>query len=143
MTVALSVCSVGGWASDFADSLVVGLAGAADLQPAREVAGPGEIASGTPRGTARSLARQSVPVEDRSVEYLDDEMFRNSKVVLPLLVLDLEPRVASSVRPMSGRSVGARPAAPWTRASGLPVPTPDSARDSRRELGSSWRSSGR
>jgi len=59
--------------------------------------------------------RQSVPVRDRSVTYRTAELFRNSKVALPLLVADLEPHVISVPQPMSGRSVGARPSGSWTK----------------------------
>jgi hypothetical protein len=59
--------------------------------------------------------RQSVPVRNRSATYRTAELFRNSKVALPLLVADLEPQVVFVPQPMSGRSVGARPSGSWTK----------------------------
>jgi hypothetical protein len=48
-------------------------------------------------------------------------VFANSKAVMPLLVSDIEPVVVAVSRPLSGRSVGARPslsfAKPLTRIS--------------------------
>lgn len=62
-----------------------------------------------------SQVRSSVPAVDRSEEYLSRDVFANSKAIVPLLVEDLQPPAISVVRPMSGRSVGARPSLPWTK----------------------------
>lgn len=97
--------------------LVGGLADASDLTPLMatdaRVAVSAAEASSTIRST--SLGRQSVPAADRAASYRDGEVFANSKVAVPLLVADLEPKTVSRARPMSGRSVGARPSAAWTR----------------------------
>lgn len=113
--VSLGMPALGG--DDFSHSLVAGLAGVADLEPVAVVEDVDidMVAAETPAARAKSFARQSVPARDRAGSYRDGELFRNSKVALPLLVADLEPKVAASIRPMSGRSVGARPAAAWTR----------------------------
>lgn len=59
----------------------------------------------------KSRARQSLPAQDRAASYREGDLFRHSRVVVPLLVMDLEPVRFTSVRPMSGRSVGVRPVA--------------------------------
>jgi hypothetical protein len=61
--------------------------------------------------------RSSIPAVDRSQDYASRELFAHSKSVVPLLVGDIEPTVAPVVRPMSGRSVGARPSLPWSKRS--------------------------
>lgn len=126
---------------DFSHSLVAELAGVADLEPVAvlEDVGIDAVAVETPAARAKSFARQSVPARDRAGSYREGELFRNSKVALPLLVADLEPKVAASIRPMSGRSVGARPAAAWTRPAtpGLGVePRTDSSKRSAAVLSS-------
>jgi len=73
-----------------------------------------------PAATSAGSARQSVPALNRSESY-QGEIFRNTKIVVPLLVADLELRALSGVRPMSGRSVGATPSAHWTRSPFSPV----------------------
>lgn len=62
-----------------------------------------------------SPVRSSVPAIDRSEEYLSRDVFANSKAIVPLLVEDLQPTAIAVVRPMSGRSVGARPSLPLTK----------------------------
>ena len=109
-------------AEDMEDgSLIGGLANIGDMEP---VAGRayGEVATadaakataGVKAGIGASV-RQSVPVRDRAATYRTAELFRNSKIALPLLVADLEPQVISVPQPMSGRSVGARPSGSWTK----------------------------
>lgn len=61
--------------------------------------------------------RSSIPAVDRSQDYASRELFAHSKSVVPLLVGDIAPTVAPVVRPMSGRSVGARPSLPWSKRS--------------------------
>lgn len=61
--------------------------------------------------------RSSIPSVDRSQDYAARELFAHSKSVVPLLVGDIEPAAAPVVRPMSGRSVGARPSLPWSKRS--------------------------
>jgi hypothetical protein len=125
--------------------LVGGLADVGDMEPA---AGGDSWANGEAaemksadevRAGIRASVRQSVPARDRAVTYRHAELFRNSKVALPLLVADLEPQVIAVARPMSGRSVGALPAASWTRPAALPIAA---SRTNGREP-SSWAVSGR
>ena len=119
-------------------SVVSGLAMRNDMRPAairdHSIAIPavptGSISTGF-------LARQSVPASDRSASYGGGGLFANSKTVLPLLVADLQPQLPSTVRPMSGRSVGARPAALWARTPGL-VGQPVQAQAASRPTGASW-----
>jgi hypothetical protein len=127
--------------------LVGGLADMGDLEPAAggswasgeaaefesEAKSSGEVASGI-----RASVRQSVPTRDRAATYRHAELFRNSKVAVPLLVADLEPQVVAVARPMSGRSVGALPAASWTRpAAAIAIPRTNSREPA------SWAVSGR
>jgi hypothetical protein len=106
-------------ADDFLSSLSVvgGLADTSDLQPLMQMEAAGVSVSPTKsRATVGKQVRQSVPDRNRSTSYRTDELFRNSKVAVPLLVSDLEShRVVVDIQPMSGRSVGARPSAAWTR----------------------------
>jgi len=97
--------------------IVEGLAVYGDLEPA------GGVAASTPSLTLaetspmkQAMTRQSVPTRDRAVSYRGSEVFALSKTAMPLLVADLEPRGVSVARPMSGRSVGVRPSASWTRS---------------------------
>jgi hypothetical protein len=131
--------------------LVGGLADMGDLEGDLELAAGGSWASGeaaefkseaksSGEVTAgiRASVRQSVPTRDRAATYRHAELFRNSKVAVPLLVADLEPQVVAVARPMSGRSVGALPAASWTRpAAAIAIP-----RTTGREP-ASWAVSGR
>jgi len=107
--------AVVGDAADGGSSLVVGLAKSTDLEPGRFVADRGGETRSRPAAATQASARQSVPAVNRAASYQED-VFRNSKVAVPLLVIDLELRALSGVRPMSGRSVGATPAAAWTRS---------------------------
>lgn len=115
LSASLGMPALGG--DDFSHSIVADLAGGADLEPVAMVEDVSSdvVVVETQAAKAKSFARQSVPARDRAGSYRDGELFRNSKVALPLLVADLEPKVAAGLRPMSGRSVGARPAAAWTR----------------------------
>jgi hypothetical protein len=111
-------------------SLVGGLADMVDMEPLAGVDSwaSGEATATTSTGTVkagiRASVRQSVPARDRAATYRSGELFRNSMVAVPLLVADLEPRVIAVAQPMSGRSVGARPAAAWTRPAGTPGVAP-------------------
>lgn len=106
-----------------AGSLIGGLADAGDMEPMGGL-GPQQAGNRTNtnnhpsaaevRASIRANVRQSVPTRDRAASYRTAEVFRNTKVALPLLVADLEPRVIVAPQPMSGLSVGARPAAAWT-----------------------------
>jgi hypothetical protein len=103
------------------NSIIGGLANIGDMEPLAD-RDNGEAAradaakmTASVKASVGASVRQSVPVRDRSATYRTAELFRNSKVALPLLVADLEPNVISVPQPMSGRSVGARPSAPWTR----------------------------
>jgi len=107
-----------------ADGFVIGpgvmISGLSETMPLAGSLEFGEAAVARSR-TSRSstLARQSVPAPDRAASYRGAELFANSQAALPLLVSDLRPQPFSTARPMVGRSVGARPAAPWTRSSRL------------------------
>jgi hypothetical protein len=108
-------------------SVIAGLTGTASVS-AEDLSSPGfmgELAilvemepsmavdvgvSATPPAGGKTVLRQSVPARDRAETYRTGELFRNTRVALPLLVADLEPRTTVA-RPMSGRSVGARPMA--------------------------------
>jgi len=113
-----SGAEVGSDAGGGAFNLVVGLANSSDLEPVRTAAERG--GESRPAATSAGSARQSVPALNRSESY-QGEIFRNTKIVVPLLVADLELRALSGVRPMSGRSVGATPSAHWTRSPFSPV----------------------
>jgi hypothetical protein len=103
-----------------AGSIISGLADIGGMETLTE-RGDGQAAATDAAKTASVKAsvgakvRQSVPVRDRAATYRTAELFRNSKVALPLLVADLEPHVISVPQPMSGRSVGARPSGSWTK----------------------------
>jgi len=118
--------------------IVSGLAIRSDMTPASLNDSAVVIPVARSRTTSTStMARQSVPARDRAASYGGGEFFANSKTVLPLLVADLQPRPATTARPMSGRSVGARPAAPWTRTP-VPVVTPVPARSAGTPTSSAW-----
>ncbi len=78
--------------------------------------------------SVKSLARQSVPTQDRASHYRLREVFAHSKLVTPLLVADLEPQSLLYVRPLSGHSVGATPSARWTRAVSIVEVAPETDR---------------
>jgi len=109
-------------AEDMEDnSIIGGLANFGDMEPLADRSN-GEAArvdaeklTASVKASIGASVRQSVPVRDRSVTYRTAELFRNSKVALPLLVADLEPHVISVPQLMSGRSVGARPSGSWTK----------------------------
>lgn len=102
------------------ESLIGGLADVGDMRPMSTIGirqpklAAGDAAPEGVRASIRANVRQSVPTRDRAATYRTAEVFRNSKVVLPLLVADLEPQVIVLPQPMSGLSVGAPPAAAWT-----------------------------
>jgi len=103
----LTLSSVGG-------GVVDGLAVMRDLEPIDSTPAP----RFTPKRSAttfRTEARASTPETDRSKTYSAVDPFASSRVVLPLLVDDLVPGQASMMRPMTGRSVGARPSLPLAR----------------------------
>ncbi|MFM8415083.1 MAG: hypothetical protein ACKOCX_10200 [Planctomycetota bacterium] len=141
LTASLGMPALGG--DDFSDSLVAGLAGLADLEPVAAVDDVSiDVVPVEPQAArAKSFARQSVPARDRAVSYRDGELFRNSKAALPLLVADLEPQAAASIRPLSGRSVGARPAAAWTRPT-TPALSVEPRTDSPKRPSAAWSSFG-
>ena len=103
------------------NSIIGGLANIVDMEPLAD-RGHGEATTTDAATTTASVkaciganVRQSVPFRDRAATYRTAELFRNSKVALPLLVADLEPQVVFVPQPMSGRSVGARPSGSWTK----------------------------
>lgn len=65
--------------------------------------------------TFATEVRSSTPRVDRSRSYASADPFAGTRAVLPLLVLDLDPTRPVGVRPMTGRSVGARPSLPLAR----------------------------
>ena len=109
-------------------SLIGGLADMVDMEPLAGAdswaMGEATASTGEVKAGIRASVRQSVPARDRATTYRSGELFRNSKVAVPLLVADLEPRVIAVAQPMSGRSVGARPAAARTRPAGTPGVAP-------------------
>jgi hypothetical protein len=125
--IAAASVAVGGvHASDIAvsrdlNSNVVGsLSVMGDLEPvinlaSLEQSSTAPVAIASPAFRAGFQTRSSVPAVDRSQSYASHELFANSKSVVPLLVSDIEPAMVSVVRPMSGRSVGARPSLPWSK----------------------------
>jgi hypothetical protein len=129
-------------ASDgFSGSLVGGFVNLNDMQPLAEIDSSARSSAPSRAAASRGLTRQSVPARDRAASYRSDEVFGHSKVALPLLVADLEPQQAGfDIRPMSGRSVGARPAAAWTRPLIRPL---DAADGPARDSSTSWSSYGR
>lgn len=108
------------------ESMLFGLVSDSDLE-ARTVEKELWNDPSRPSVSVKSLARQSVPDQNRSSHYRLREVFTHSKTVTPLLIVDLEPQNLS-VRPMSGRSVGAAPSARWTRAVSIVEVAPDSDR---------------
>ena len=98
-------------------SIVEGLAVVGDLEPAGAVeSSTSSLTLAATSPMKQAMTRQSVPARDRAVSYRGSEVFAISKTAMPLLVADLEPRGVSVARPMSGRSVGARPSAAWTKS---------------------------
>ena len=99
----------------------------ADLEPLAEMAALQrgtiltDISVGKAFAKTDTQLRSSVPALNRAQSYAPSEVFANSKAVMPLLVSDIEPVVVAVSRPLSGRSVGARPslsfAKPLTRIS--------------------------
>lgn len=65
--------------------------------------------------------RSSVPALNRAQSYAPGEVFTNSKSLMPLLVSDIEPVVVAVSRPLSGRSVGARPSLPFVKSFAKPL----------------------
>jgi hypothetical protein len=99
------------------DSVVSGLAEMQDLEPidaspARATPAARPSASAF---TAITEARSSTPDADRSRSYASADPFAGTRAVLPLLVIDLSPNRSPGVRPLTGRSVGARPSLPLAR----------------------------
>jgi hypothetical protein len=94
--------------------VVTGLAGIQDLEPVD--AAPARL---TPTAasafTFTTEARSSTPDADRSRSYASADPFSGTRAVLPLLVADLSPNRSAGVRPLTGRSVGARPSLPLAR----------------------------
>lgn len=97
--------------------IVEGLAVLGDLEPNGAVEpATSSLTLAATSPMKQAMTRQSVPTRDRAVSYRGSEVFALSKTAMPLLVADLEPRGVSVARPMSGRSVGARPSAAWTKS---------------------------
>jgi hypothetical protein len=94
--------------------VVTGLAGIQDLEPVD--AAPARL---TPTAASTFTytieARSSTPDADRSRSYASADPFSGTRAVLPLLVADLSPNRSAGVRPLTGRSVGARPSLPLAR----------------------------
>ena len=110
-----------GTASHAADipygSVVTGFAVTRDLEPVN--AAPARMTLTTPSTasafTFTTEARSSTPDAERSRSYASADPFSGTRAVLPLLVADLSPNRSAGVRPLTGRSVGARPSLPLAR----------------------------
>lgn len=98
-------------------SVVSDLAIMQDLEPLSTPATPAmrPVPATSATYTFTTEARSSTPDVDRSKSYAAADPFASTRAVLPLLVLDVNPNKASGVRPMTGRSVGARPSLPLAR----------------------------
>lgn len=59
--------------------------------------------------------RLSMPAVDRSRSLVLENQFPNTKSIVPLLVSDMDLNAVAVDRPMSARSVGARPSLPLAR----------------------------
>jgi hypothetical protein len=97
---------------------VSGLAVIQDLEPSRGLPMKAVEVPRKPTRKFEAMARPASPTEIPQVRASGaSDVFTNTKSVLPLLVGDLEPHTVSysAMRPMSGRSVGARPSLPWTK----------------------------
>jgi hypothetical protein len=109
VVISLAAAFVGGprGMAEELSGLVGGLTDLADMQPL--VAAEAETATPRQRPAAlKASVRQSMPSPDRANLYRHNELFEMSRVAMPLLVADLEPRAVAVPRPMSGRSVGVR-----------------------------------
>lgn len=100
-------------------SVVGGLAVTKELEPLADIAAlqrdplvsirPAAV----PLDPADPQLRTSVPDANRSRSLVGGgDVFATSKVVLPLLVADMEPAMSPVSRPMSGSPVGVRPTLP-------------------------------
>lgn len=95
--------------------VVDGLAMMQDLEPL-DASAASRVASRKVTSSAfRVEARSSTPDVDRSKSYTSADPFAGTRSVLPLLVADLNPQAMAVARPMTGRSVGARPSLPLAR----------------------------
>ena len=100
---------------DATGGVVGGLSVMADLEPLAEIAAMQrgtiltDVSGGKGFAKPDTQLRSSVPAINRARSYAPSEVFANSKSVMPLLVSDIEPVVVAVSRPLSGRSVGARP----------------------------------
>lgn len=100
-------------------SVVGGLAVTKELEPLAEIAAlqrdplVSMRPTAVPAEPADTQLRTSVPDANRSRSLAGGtEVFATSKVVLPLLVADMEPAVSPVSRLMSGSPVGVRPTLP-------------------------------
>lgn len=112
---------------DATGGVVGGLAVMTDLEPLAEIAALQRGTILTDISGAKAFAkpdtklRLSVPALNRARSYAPSEVFANSKAVMPLLVSDIEPVVVAVSRPLSGRSVGARPSLPFVKSFAKPL----------------------
>jgi len=100
--------------------VVNGLSMAVDLDPLSDE----QVRNTEVKPAAYSIdvqPRVSVPAVDRSRVFAVRDLFPNSKIVMPLLVSDMNPNEVSIDRPMSARSVGARPSLPFVRPMSRPT----------------------
>jgi len=93
--------------------VIDGLAVMHDLEPIADQ--PAQTAVRLSAYTFSTQARASMPDVDRSRSYGSVDPFASTRAVLPLLVEDLSPNRVVVARPMTGRSVGARPSLPLAR----------------------------
>ena len=120
MTAVVGASAVGAYAEGLAPTLsgvggagiVDGLALASHLDPLT----PDQVRNTEFKPAAYSIDAQprlSMPAVDRSRTLVAADLFPNSKAIVPLLVSDMNPNSTSFDRPMSARSVGARPSLPF------------------------------
>lgn len=100
--------------------IVDGLALVSHLDPLT----PDQVRNTEFKPTAYSIDSQprlSMPAVDRSRDLVVKDLFPNTKSIVPLLVSDMDPNAVAVDRPMSARSVGARPSLPLARPLSRPM----------------------
>lgn len=127
MTAVVGASAVGAYAEGLAPvfpgvggSVVDGLALASHLDPLTT----DQVRNTEFKPAAYSIDAQprlSMPATDRSRSLVSADLFPNSKSIVPLLVSDMNPNAVAFDRPMSARSVGARPSLPFVIPQSRPL----------------------